>query len=534
MENKNKFLKATALIGIATFLSQVLGLVRTSLLSSFYGATESQGLSDCYSAAFKLPDIIYTFVVSGIISIILIPYFIKSLSNKENSSLNKACSGFLNLFFIAISFFIIIGFIFTPFIVTHILLPGWNEREKINLTIKLTRIIFFQTFFITLSSVFGSYLNALEKFMAYSLAMLSYNIGIILGILFLSPIIGIEGVAYGVVLGAFLHFLIQLFGSIKNGFKYYPVLPKIDNELIDLTLNALPRIVTLGSSQIVRFFLVNISSFIWTGAIFIFDNVENIGMVPYGLLAISISTAAFPIFIKYYNENNWLALIESLFDKLRLLFFFIIPISFYFIVFRLEIVDILLGYKNYLPKDVNITANALIYYMLGIPAFSASLIVVKFYYAMRRKSIFPMIISIITAIITIWISFLLVKRFEVSSLAIGRSAGNIIQFLSLTIIIFFITKEKINLTKEIKDIFLIFIVSIFLLISGILLKDHINFSINIKINYLLRMVIIGFAFGMIYFLITFILKIPEARLFFTFIKNKFKLNKKTHRVYQWV
>ncbi|HOJ64758.1 MAG TPA: murein biosynthesis integral membrane protein MurJ [Spirochaetota bacterium] len=522
-ENKKKFLKSTAIIGIATFSSQVLGLVRTSLLSAFYGATESEGLADCYSAAFKLPDIIYTLVVSGIISIILIPYFIKGLE-QDKININKACSGFLNLFFIIISFFIFIGFILAPIIVKNFLLPGWNDKEKIDLTIKLTRIIFAQTLFITLSSVFGSYLNALEKFTAYSLAMLSYNIGIIAGIIFLSPFIGIEGVAYGVVFGSFLHFLFQFLGSIKNGFKYYFVLPKIDKELIDLTLNALPRIITLGSSQIVRFFLVNISSFIWTGAIFIFDNVENIGMVPYGLLAISISTASFPIFIKYYNENRWQVLIESLFDKLRMLFFFIIPISFFFIVFRVEIVDILLGYKNYLPKDVNITAEALIYYMIGIPFFSATLILVKFYYAIRR-SFLPMFIAILSSCATIVVSFLLVKIFAVSSLSIGRTTGNIIQFLLLILFIFVIKKENFSFKNEAKEILFITLISLFFLFLGLILKQYINFNINLKINYILRMAIIGIPFGFFYFLITFFLKIPEATFILDFInkfKNKFK------------
>lgn len=518
-ENKSKFLKSTLLIGIATLLSQFLGLVRTSLLSAFYGATESEGLADCYAAAFKLPDIIYTLVVSGVISIILIPYFIKQLENGK-IDINKACSGFLNLFFIAISFFILLGIVFAPFIVKNILLPGWIDKGKIDLTVRLTRIIFAQTLFITLSSVFGSYLNALEKFTAYSLAILSYNIGIIGGILFLAPFIGIEGVAYGVVLGSFLHFLFQFAGSIKNGFRYYPTFPKIDKDLVDLTINALPRIVTLGSSQIVRFFLVNISSFIWTGAIFIFDNVENIGMVPYGLLAISISTASFPIFIKYYNENNWKSLMESLFDKLRMLFFFIVPISCFFIVFRFEIVDILLGYRNYLPKDVKITSQALLYYMIGIPLFSATLIIVKFYYAIRR-SFLPMFIAIISSIITIVVSLFFVRDFAVSSLSIGRSAGNIIQFIVLISLLFFIIRGNFSFKKELKEIFFIVLLSLGLLFVSIILKDFINFNINSKINSILKMIIIGIPALMIYTVITYILNIPESKIILSFL-NKLK------------
>ena len=522
-ENKRKYLINTLIIGVCSFLSQILGLLRTTLLSSFYGATEGQGLADCYAAAFKLPDIIYTLVVSGVISIILIPYFISKMKNQNMDIVNKTCSGFANLFFLLITFFLLIGFVIAPIIVKNFLLTGWDDTEKIALTIKMTRIIFLQVLFITLSSVFGSYLNAIERFKAYSLAMLSYNVGIIIGIIFLAPIIGIEGVAWGVVFGGFLHFIIQLIGSIKNGFRYSVQIPKIDKELINLTLNAIPRIVTLGSAQIVRFFIVNIGSFIFSGAIFIFDNVENIAMVPYGLVAISVSTTAFPIFINYYHENDFQKLFSSLFDKIRMLFYFILPMSILMIILREEIVDILVGYKKFLPKDVLLTSDALGVLMFGIPFFSATLILVKFYYAIRR-SLTPMFIAVFASFFSILISYILAKRLQISGLSIGRGVGYLIQFVFLTIFLIPIFFRKIKLEskniKPILDILKIFIVSSVLLIIGLITEKYFVFYFHPKINSIIKILSIGIIISTFYFIFSIFLKIPDSKIVLGILRKK--------------
>ncbi|MBP5707103.1 MAG: murein biosynthesis integral membrane protein MurJ, partial [Spirochaetales bacterium] len=447
-ENKHKYLKNTLIISICSFLSQILGLLRTTLLSSLYGATQSEGLSDCYAAAFKLPDIIYTLVVSGILSIVLIPYFITKIKSSDENDLteiNRSCAGFVNFFFLLISFCLVLGYIFAPQIVEKWLLTGWTDADKIALTVRMTRIIFIQVLFITLSGVFGSYLNALEKFAAYSFAMLSYNIGIIAGIVLLAPYIGIEGAAWGVAAGGFLHFVIQLCGSAKVGFRYSFVMPKPDRELGDLLLNAVPRIVTLGSTQAVRFFLVSIGSFIFSGAIFIFDNVENIAMVPSGLVAISISTTAFPIFIKYYQNNDYDGLFVSLFEKMRILFYFILPMSILLIILRHETVDILMGYKNFSAEDITYTSDALFWLMFSLPFFSCTLVLVKFYYAIR-KSFLPMIIALLTAALAIGISYILAPKIQICGLAIGRGLGYIAQYILLVIFVFPIFRDRAKIS----------------------------------------------------------------------------------------
>ncbi len=430
-EDKRKFFGATLLIAACTFASNLLGLLRSTLISATWGATS---VSDAYSAAFKLPDIIYTLVASGIISIVLIPYFLGVQKDGGKEELNRACAGFANIFFLVISGVILLGIVFAEPLVKNVLLSGWTDTENLGLAIRMSRIILIQVFFFTLSSVFGSYLNALEKFTAFSLALLSYNVGIIAGILVFSRFLGIEGVAWGVVFGGLLHFSIQFAGARKNGYRHSFVWPRRDKNLGRLLRNGGPRILTLAMEQITRFFLVNLGSFLAAGSLLIFYNVENIAMVPYGLVAVSVSTTAFPIFIKYHNEGDTAGLYESLFEKIRLTVFLVLPLCVFMLIFRTEIADVLLGYRRYGAGDVEISARVLAYYCFGIPFNSLTLLIVKFYYAQTR-SIIPMIIAFVSLGATVLLCSIFTGSLGVSGLSLGRTLGYALQAMLLLAVI---------------------------------------------------------------------------------------------------
>lgn len=517
------FFISTFILFISQFLSRILGLLRTTLINANFGATEGGGISDCFSASFKIPDIIFNVIAFGVISVVLVPYFSKYLKNKKYNELTIACSNFINIFLIIIGFFIIIGFIFTPFIVKNILVKGWSNEANIQLTIKMTRILFLQVFFMTLSGILASFLNSVERvlgYIFYALAPLFYNLGIIFGIVFIAPYIGIEGVAWGTVIGGLLHLIINLIGSIIYGYRYKPVAPKFDKDIKELFLIGVPRIIGISGEQFVKFFIVIIASYLIEGSMIIFDNAENFSMIAYGMIAVSISTTSFPIFSKLFIEEKYSELLNKLFEVVRSSLFFIVPITAIMIVLRIDIVDIFLNYKRITRLDVIYTANSLGLYMIGIPFFSITLIIAKFYYA-HKESFIPMIITLITVLITVFCCYIFSKKYSLYGLSIGRSIGYIIQTLLLTAFLMFIyMKNKIKVIinwQPIVDVFKILIVSVILFVFGIFLSNNLNFidfqkQVHfLKLNSILRSFIIGGIFSIFYILIMYLLKIPEIR-----------------------
>lgn len=533
-ENKKKFFLATLIVAVSNLLSRILGLLRSTILAAIYGATENNGIADCYNASFVLPDIIYNLTVFGIISIVLVPFFSGILSKQEdslnnNEELDKNCCAMLNFFFAAVAVISILAWFFAPVIVKNFLVKGFaGDSYKIETTIRLTRIMLLQPLFVTLAGILGAYMNARERYTSYSIAMLFYNVGIIAGILLLNKKLGIDAAAWGTVLGSFLWFAIQLIGAIYAGFRYNFNFPKFDKEFFDLIFLAVPRVIALGGEQFVKFFITGYASFLCAGALTIYSYAENFSMVPYGMIAVSLSTTAFPIFSKNFALGEYDKMLESLFDKLKILLFLTLPICSLMVILRFEMIDILLGYKSFTLQDTKLTCSTFLAYMLGIPFYSITIIVAKYFYA-QKKTFMPMFISLLMCATTIFSSYLLIKilpeNMKISGLAFGRTAGYLIQMILLLVMIFCVKNvrytifPKMQIFEIIRIIIMncVFAFVIFFIHSEILTFITENISLHNKLQYFISGCITGFTAILLYFLLGIIFKLP----YFNVITAKF-------------
>lgn len=524
-ENKKKFYIATLIVAISNLLSRILGLLRSTILAAIYGATKNNGIADCYNASFVLPDIIYNLTVFGIISIVLVPFFSGIISSRDNSvnnneELDKNCCAMLNFFFILVATICALMWFFAPAIVENFLVKGFaSDSYKIAATIRLTRIMLLQPIFVTLAGILGAYMNARERYTSYSIAMLFYNIGIIAGILILHSKLGIDAAAWGTVLGSFLWFIIQLAGSIHANFRYSFCFPKFDKEFFSLIFLAIPRVIALGGEQFVKFFITGYASFLYAGALTIYSYAENFSMVPYGMIAVSISTTAFPIFSKNFALAEYDKMLESLFDKLKILLFLLLPICSLMIILRLEMIDILLGYKSFTQQDTILTCSTFFSYMIGIPFYSATIIITKYFYA-QKKTFMPMFISLLMCAITISLSYILVKilpeNLKISGLAFGRTAGYAVQMILLLITVFhakdiaYTIFPKAEIFEIIKVIIMNFIFTVLLCFIHYHILSFIKENVLLygKFQYLISGCITGFCAIIFYFLLGIVFKLP--------------------------
>ncbi len=533
-ENKKKFYIATLIVAVSNLLSRILGLLRSTILAAIYGATENNGIADCYNASFVLPDIIYNLTVFGIISIVLVPFFSGIISNQDNSGsneeLDKNCCAMLNFFFAAIATISALAWFFAPFIVENFLVKGFaGDSYKIAATVRLTRIMLLQPIFVTLAGILGAYMNARERYTSYSIAMLFYNIGIIAGILILHKKLGIDAAAWGTVLGSFLWFIIQLSGAIYANFHYTFCFPKFDKEFFSLIFLAVPRVIALGGEQFVKFFITGYASFLCAGALTIYSYAENFSMVPYGMIAVSLSTTAFPIFSKNFALAQYDKMLESMFDKLKILLFLVLPICSLMVILRLEMIDILLGYKSFTQQDTILTCSTFFAYMIGIPFYSVTIVVAKYFYA-QKKTFMPMFISLLMCVATISLSYILIKilpeNMKISGLAFGRTAGYALQMILLLIMVFcakdvkYTVFPKTEILEIIKVVAMncIFTALIFFIHQQVLSFIKENVLLYSKFQYLISGCITGFCAVLLYFLLGIIFKLP----YFNVITSKFR------------
>ena len=196
-------------LGFFGISADILGLFRDRFLAGMFGASRSL---DIYYAAFRVPDFIYTFMLLFTASTAIIPIFLKKFGEKKEWSEELLGSAVLS-FSLAVFVLSATAFIFMSQIVKFSL-PGFLDKDLAQ-TAFLARIMLLSPIFLGLSNIFSSVTQAFRRFFVYGLAPVFYNVGVILGITVFYRFMGLAGLAWGVVLGAFLHMAIQI-PSLKN------------------------------------------------------------------------------------------------------------------------------------------------------------------------------------------------------------------------------------------------------------------------------------------------------------------------------
>lgn len=415
------------IIAFFSFLSKLFGLFRERLIAHNFGAGE---LSDIYYSSFRLPDLIFNTLVLGALTSAFIPVFQKVWLKDKSKGIELANS-VLNFFLIFIGLLVVIAIIFAPTIMSFIT-PGFTETQLIQ-TISLTRIMLLAILFFVVSNVIGGILNSWKKFFSFSLAASFYNIGIIIGIVWLYPILGLPGLAWGVCLGAFLHLVVQLPEVCKNGWRYSWAL-NFNSNLKQILKLMLPRTIGLAAGQINLVIITMIASTLTIGSVAIFNLANNLQSLPISLFAVSLAVAVFPTFTQAVNENNDKLFASNFSLSLRRILFLLVPISILVVILRAQIVRVILGTGAFSWEDTYFTAQTLGFFALSIFAQGLIPLLARSFYAFEDTKT-PMSISIFSIIVNIILSFFLSRSLGVMGLALAFSISSIINMLLLYILL---------------------------------------------------------------------------------------------------
>ncbi|MBP9827450.1 murein biosynthesis integral membrane protein MurJ [Candidatus Saccharibacteria bacterium] len=420
--NKRRSISMAAiLISLSYLLSRILGLVRDRLLASNFGLSPQ---ADAYAAAFRIPDLLFTLLVSGAFAVSFIPVFVGYLEKKKIDEAWEIASVVLNLLVLLTLALGIVTFIFTEPLV-RIIAPGF-DAERFTLTVNLTRIMLLTPLFFVISSVLGAIQQAFQRFILFALASVFYNVGIIIGILYFEPFfqVPIYGVAWGVVAGTALQAVIQLWGVWGLGFKYnqhfkiwHPSIGRIVKLMV-------PRSLDLGLEQINTIVETAIGSQLAAGSLTSFYFANNLKNVPLGLFGGAIATAIFPSLIRAAHSKDKSKLPMQVVHTVQLVLFLVIPAAAVAIIMRGYIVRLLLGFGD------QTTADALGWFAGVIVAQSVFFVIARVFYALEDTRT-PLITSLITLVLNIIFSYIFAREFGVPGLAMALSFVTTIELIML-------------------------------------------------------------------------------------------------------
>lgn len=435
---------AAFIIAVSGFASRFLGLFRDRILASKFGAGD---VLDAYYAAFRIPDLLYNLLILGALSAAFIPIFTGLISKNKEEEGWELASGILNINVLALIFLGFIFSIFAPFFM-HLITPGFSG-EKMNLAIILTRIMFLSPVFLGISAIFGGVLVSFKKFLIYSIAPILYNIGIIIGATFFVDFWGPVGLAWGVVLGAFMHMLIQYPAVKFSGFNFKPALIKYfrNNNVKKVLRLMIPRAMGIAVNQINLLVITIFASTLASGSLAIFNFANNIQSFPLGIFGVSFAVAVFPTLSASFAKNMNDEFVKNFSKTFRRILFFIIPLSIFILLLRAQLVRVILGAGEFNWEDTVLTLETLGFLTISLFAQCLIPLLARAFYAIHNTKT-PFYVALISEAINIILVIILIEKYQVAGLAIAFSVASIVNMSLL----FSILRKKIGYLDE-KNIF---------------------------------------------------------------------------------
>lgn len=438
----NSITLAALLVALSSLFSRILGVLRDRILASEFGLGDTL---DIYYAAFRIPDLIFNLLVLGALSAGFVPILTrllkktganKKLQYQDNQEAWKLVNTMLNFLGIVLVILGIIGFFAAPWLM-KLIAPGFTG-DKLAAVVKLSRIMFISPVLLGISSVFGGVLQSFKRFFVYSLSPILYNIGIIIGAIYFVPLSsgigGIKGLAWGVVLGAFLHMIIGAWMAFSLGYRYKPLLRYRDKDVRKIFSLMLPRTLSLATAQLNLVAITALASSLAVGSLAVFNFANNLQSFPVGIFGISFAVAAFPTLSKdAFNRKKLILDFSSVF---RQIIFYILPATVLFLTLRAQIVRLLLGTGLFGWEETILTIDVLSYFLISLFAQATIPLLVRIYYA-RQNTLKPFVLGLVAVASNVILSFVLIRHMGAAGLSLAFSISNIINFLLLWIFIHF-------------------------------------------------------------------------------------------------
>ncbi len=414
---------ASAATVVASFsiISRLFGFIRDRILAGAFGASDTL---DIYFAAFRIPDFLFNLLVVGALSASFIPLFTRYLNKGDEDGAWRHTNNVLNIMTLAFAVLLVIGYIFATPLAT-LVAPGFDATKQAGVA-SMSRVMFVAQLLLAISVVYGSALQAMKRFVLYSLAPIFYNFGIIAGVLFFVPIMGSIGLAWGVVFGAFLHLTIQFVGVNSLGYKYQPVFDPKDEHVRQTFWQMLPRVLGLAVNQINFLAMTVIASTLTAGSVTLLQFAYNLNFFAIGAVAVPYSIAAYPTFCEQLEKKDNQGFVKSFSSTVRQILFFMIPATILFILLRAQVVRVVLGAGLFGWDETITTANTLGIFVLSLVAQSIVYILVRAYFA-KGDTVTPLVMGLVSAAINILAGLYFTKMFGVLGFGIAYSLSAIVQ-----------------------------------------------------------------------------------------------------------
>lgn len=429
---KKKLIKSTGVISLATALSRVLGFVRDIVIANFFGTAV---YAQAFVVAFRIPNLLRDLIGEGAANAAIVPVLTEELTKKGKKDFFKLAQVLFNIIFWVLIILTALGMLLAPFIV-KLIAPGFAvDKEKFDVTVQLTRIIFPFLILVGLWAYAMGVLNTLGHFAAPAFGSSLLNISMIFCAMWFGE--NVFGLSAGVLAGGALQLFIQLPPLYIHGWRArlttdfsHPQAKRVGKLLLPRALGACVYQVNVFVSTI----LASLSSIVGDGAVAALYYANRVWQLPLAIFGIALAQAALPAMSRHVALNDHNKMKETLHFSLNVLLFILIPSTVGLIILGTPITKVLFQRGLFTEYSTGITSAALVYYSLGLVACGGIKILVNAFYSLH-DTVTPLKTAAWALVINLVLNIALMYPMKVGGLALATSISAGFNFAVLYVLL---------------------------------------------------------------------------------------------------
>lgn len=431
---QTSILSAAFVIASMVLTSRLLGLVRNRMLTARFTTEEI----DLYFAALRIPNFLFEILIAGAITVAFIPVFTSYLSKHQKNEAFQLASIVINSAIVTVGIFVMLMLTLTPQVL-WVVVPGFTPQQ-IEVTASYARIVLvLQVLPLVVGNILTGILQSYKRFLIPAMAPVVYNLGSIIGILFLTPYLGLAGALYGIGIGALLFLLIQI-PLLRTVSYSHSFSIDINNPGVRRVFRLmLPRTLVVGASQIDATIDFMLASLIGPGSITIFTFAQQLQLLPIGLFSLPIAQAALPTFSDYAARENIDLFKKSLLASMHQVLFFVMPASAFLVVMKIPVVRLVFGADQFDWPSTVLTGRTLMFFSFSLFAQGIIHLFSRAFFALHDSKT-PVVIAFVSILLNSATSLILILYFHypVWALALSTSISSTIQ---ATLLLYFLSKR---------------------------------------------------------------------------------------------
>lgn len=375
--------RSTAFFSIATAASRVAGLAREVVAAGYYGIS---GPMSAFTIAFQVPNLIRALFADAALQPAFVPVFTELLGKKDYKEAFRLASTMLLLVTMALGAVTALFILLAP-VIMPLFAPGF-EGEILDLTVALSQVLFPILVLLGISGIVVGILNSYDRFGAFAISPLFWNLTIILVLVVLEPMFEgqdrIYAYAIGILVGTAVQLLIPAW-DLRNtpyrfSFSFDWRNPKVRRVLVLM----LPVTISLG---LINFnLLINsfFGSLVSDQAPAAIDKAFRIYQLPQGIFSVAIATVLFPTLARFANAGEIDSLRSTMANGMRQILFVLVPAAAAMLVLADPMIRLIYQRGAFDAHETEVVATALFWFAFSLPTNGLFLLLTRTFFSLQR------------------------------------------------------------------------------------------------------------------------------------------------------